>query len=369
MTYTVLQLLPDLNVGGVERGTVEIAQALVAAGHRAIVISAPGRLVKELQASGAEHIAMPIGKKSLVTLGLISKLRKIIVDNRVDIVHARSRLPAWIGWLAIRPLRRPARPRWVTTVHGPYTVNRYSEIMMSGEKVIAISRYIRDYIRNNYSRVDLEKVKVIHRGIDTTVFNKSYRPSPEWLSCWKSGEFFEEGRKILLFPGRLTRWKGQRSFIEVMDKLKTADKPPIALFAGSQTDPASNYEAMLRKEVQQRGLSNLVYFLGQRNDLLDLFSVADISFSLPEVPEAFGRTTLEALSVGTPVIGYHDGGTGEILNELFPEGLVAADDIDQVAMKTKQFLDSPPEVKENNMMTLANMQAATLATYDTLMSS
>lgn len=369
MPYTVLQLLPDLNVGGVERGTIEIAQALVRAGHRAMVISAPGRMVEELHACGAEHIAMPIGKKSLLTLACIPKLRKIIVDNKIDIVHARSRLPAWIGWLAIRPLKGPTRPHWVTTVHGPYTVNRYSEIMMSGEKVIAISQFIKDYITDNYDRADAEKIEIVHRGIDNTIFNQSYTPSDQWLSEWRNSAYFEAGRKFILFPGRLTRWKGQHAFIEVVDRLKNINNPPIALVAGSQTDPRSNYENELRYEVQQRGLGDLVYFLGQRNDLLDLFSVADISYSLPETPEAFGRTTLEALSVGTPVIGYNSGGTGEILQHLFPEGLVAEGDIDHVTRKTIDFLNTAPIVRENNAMTVGNMQRTTLAAYESLMST
>jgi len=136
--------------------------------------------------------------------------------------------------------------------------------------------------------------------------------------------------------------------------------------AGSQTDSKSNYEAELREEVRQRGLDSLVHFLGQRNDLLDLFAISDISFSLPEIPEAFGRTTLEALSVGTPVIGYKRGGTGEILEQLFPEGLVEDGDVDGVAKKTTEFLLSPPTVKDNSTMTLAQMQAATLAVYTSL---
>ena len=366
MAYTVLQLLPDLNVGGVERGTIEIAQALVSAGHRAIVISSPGRLVEELRDCGAEHIPMPIGKKSLSTLRCIPSLRKIIVEKQVDIVHARSRLPAWIGWLAIKPLKPPTRPHWVTTVHGPYSVNRYSEIMMSGEKVIAISQFIKDYVASNYARVDLEKIKIIHRGINTAVFNHSYTPSDEWMSRWRNSEYFEQDRKILLFPGRLTRWKGQHTFIDVMDKLKNGKNPPFALFVGNQTDSKSNYENELRNLVEQRRLGHLVHFLGRRNDLLDLFSVSDISYSLPETPEAFGRTTLEALSVGTPVIGYDRGGTGEILQHLFPEGRVQEGRVDEVAQRTIDFLNHPPVVRENNIMTLAAMQAATLATYDSL---
>ncbi|MDA0822410.1 MAG: glycosyltransferase, partial [Proteobacteria bacterium] len=130
-----MQLLPALDVGGVERGTVEIAAALVKAGHRAMVVSAGGKLVEELRDLGAHHVEMPIGEKSILSLRHIRTLRELIAGQQVDIVHARSRLPAWIGFRAIQGLNAATRPRWVTTVHGPYSVNFYSKIMTSGETV------------------------------------------------------------------------------------------------------------------------------------------------------------------------------------------------------------------------------------------
>ena len=367
MTMTVLQLLPDLNVGGVERGTVEISDALVKAGHRAIVVSAHGRLVDELTACGAQHIALPIGKKSLTTLKYVSRLREIILANNVDVVHARSRLPAWIGWFAIKGLKKADRPRWVTTVHGPYTVNRYSEIMLSGEKVIAISQFINSYITDNYPKVDSKKITIIHRGVDDSRYHPQYRPTDAWLSQFRDAKHLANNEKILLFPGRLNRWKGQHTFIEMIDKLRREYNGIVALIVGSQTDSKSSYESELRKQVVNLGLEAHVQFLGQRNDMLDLLSIADISFSLPEIPEAFGRTTLEALAVGTPVIGYQQGGTGEILAHLFPAGLVRQGSVDEVVAKAAEFLRNPPIVEKNKTMTLTNMQTATLAVYASLL--
>ena len=158
---TVVQLLPELEVGGVERGTLEIAAALVRAGHRALVVSAGGRLVDELTASSAEHVCVPIGAKRLASLAHIPVLRRLFATEQVDIVHARSRLPAWLGRLALDRLPPPQRPAWVTTVHGPYTVNAYSRIMTSGDAVIAISDFIRAYIERHYPQVPAARITVI----------------------------------------------------------------------------------------------------------------------------------------------------------------------------------------------------------------
>lgn len=364
---TVLQLLPDLNVGGVERGTVEIASALITAGHRALVISNHGRLVDELQRSGAEHIALPIGEKKLSTLKYIRKLRDIIVKEKVDIVHARSRLPAWIGHLAIRGLPENTRPRWVTTVHGPYSVNRYSRIMLSGEKIIAISEFIKAYILDNYPDVDAKRIALIHRGVDSNAYNQDFLPSPQWLAEFNQQAFGGSGIKRLIFPGRLTRWKGQADFISLMARLRDANEPVVGLIVGGQSDKQSHFAAELEEQVRRLGLSEKIFFLGNRADLRELLAVSDISFSLPNVPEAFGRTTLEALAVGTPVIGYDEGGTGEILKHLLPSGRVQAADLDMLYDRTVAFLHSPPRIAENTEMTTRNMQRATLAIYESLL--
>ena len=152
---TVLQLVPKLDTGGVERGTFEIASALERENHQAIVVSGGGKFVPLLEAKGATHINLPIGEKKIGSLALVKKIRQIIINNKVNIVHARSRLPAWLGWWAIKRLSAVERPFWVTTVHGPYSVNRYSKIMTSGDSIIAISNFIKEYVLKNYPHLSM----------------------------------------------------------------------------------------------------------------------------------------------------------------------------------------------------------------------
>src|SRR5690606_19837578 len=151
---TVLQLLPALESGGVERSTLEVAAALVAAGHRALVASAGGRLLPALLASGAEHVELDLGRKSLATLGLVRPLRRLMAGQGVDIVHARSRLPAWIGWRALQGLPAASRPRFATTVHGLNSPSRYSQVMLRGERVVCVSDTVRDYVTRHYPDTD-----------------------------------------------------------------------------------------------------------------------------------------------------------------------------------------------------------------------
>ena len=147
---SVLQVLPTLESGGVERGTLEIGRALVRAGHRSTVISNGGRLQAQLEAEGSRHITLPVHRKSPLSLGLIWRLRSILSSQGFDVVHPRSRMPAWLIYLAWRSLAREGRAHLVTTVHGLYTVNAYSAVMTKGERVIAISETVRDYINEHY---------------------------------------------------------------------------------------------------------------------------------------------------------------------------------------------------------------------------
>ncbi len=357
-----MQLLPELDVGGVERGTVEIAAALVQNGHRAIVVSAGGRLVAELSALGAAHETLAIGRKHVRTLGCIAPLRDLMVRHDVDIVHARSRLPAWIGARAIRGLPVAQRPAWVTTVHGPYTVNRYSRIMTSGERVIAISEFIRTYITDNYPRVPADRIRVIPRGIDRALYPSGYVPD----AAWRAGFFAQypqlNGRRLLVAPGRLTRWKGQEEFVHMIARLIRDGRPVHGLLAGGDGG-RGRFTDDLRALIAAHDLQSHVTLLGNRGDLREILALADIAYSLTIEPEAFGRTTAEALSLGTPVIGYAHGGTGEILRDVLPEGLVPLRDIDAAAAATARFLDAPPAVPDEHPYTLARMQDATLAVY------
>jgi len=361
-----MQLLPALNVGGVERGTLEIAAALVARNHRAIVVSGGGLLVNELKALGASHIECPIGEKSLRTLSCVRRLRAIIKHEEVDIVHARSRLPAWVGYRALAGISKQRRPRWITTVHGPYTVNAYSNIMVTGERVIAISKFIGDYIRNNYPSVPASKIRVVPRGIDGNRYRPDFTPKPAWHKRWLLEHPELHGKKLLVLPGRLTRWKGQEEFIALIEALDAKGIPIHGLIAGGAARSNRKFETTLKSLAAKHGLEAKITFLGRSNDLREILHVADIVYSLTLKPEAFGRTTIEALGLGTPVIGYDHGGTGEILQQVFPQGLVPPRDISAAVETTCSLLSGPVTVPTEHPYKLARMQADTIEIYEEL---
>lgn len=360
---TVMQVLPELDVGGVERGTVEIAAALSNAGHRAIVVSAPGRMVSELTAVGAKHLPLTVGAKKLGSIFHILALRKIMRNERVDVVHARSRLPAWLAYLALRTLPDRNRPAWLTTVHGPYTVNRYSRIMVSGDSVIAISHYIKNYIRASYPEIDGDRIYVIPRGVKRSDFHFRFAPSLTWLKAFEQDHPQFHGKEVLTLPGRLTRWKGQLGFIDLMAELRRRGRPVHGLIVGGAHQVKKGFQKQLNRTVRQLGLENDITFLGHRNDLREILSISSIVYSLTNEPEAFGRTTIEALSLGVPVIGYDHGGTAEILRAVFPCGLVSVLDIPAVADRTEQFLEKTPAVPHEHSFTTERLQAETLSLY------
>ena len=361
---TVMQVLPELDVGGVERGTVEIAAALTRTGHRAIVVSAPGRLVAELDSCGAEHVPLSVGAKRLGSLAHIRSLRDLIVRNQIDIVHARSRLPAWLAYLALKPLQGNARPAWITTVHGPYTVNRYSRIMVSGEAVIAISEFIREYIVHAYPKIDSTRIAVIPRGVERADFQYGYTPAAAWTERFHASYPKLRGKALLTLPARLTRWKGQLDFIDLIAELRRRAARVHGLIAGAPHRSKSRFEDELKSTVTRLKLDDDISFVGHRDDLRDILAASAIVFSMTREPEAFGRTTVEALSLGTPVIGYDHGGTGEILRSVFPDGLVDVADTHGAADRTQQFLVEAPTVLEEHPYTVDRMQQETLALYE-----
>ncbi|MCC7413505.1 MAG: glycosyltransferase family 4 protein [Gammaproteobacteria bacterium] len=365
MRLTVMQLVPALEVGGVERGTVEVALALVRAGHRAIVVSAGGRLVSALEAGGAEHVSWPIGRKRPGTLAYPRRLRALIDSEKVDIVHARSRLPAWVGWRALRGMPGRGKPAFVTTVHGPYSVNRYSAIMARGDRVIAISAFIRDYILTNYPRLPPDRVVLIPRGIDPAEFPYGYEPAAEWRAGFGRSVPLA-GRFVVTLPARITRWKGQAEFVEVVARLKARGIPVLGLLAGGAEPRRERFLRELESDVAARGLGGDVLFLGDRTDLREILALSDAAVSLTSEPEAFGRTTLEALSLGTPVVGFAHGGTAEILREIHPGGLCPPGDLDAVTDLLAALYAQPQRVAQQHAFTLATMLERTLALYGEL---
>lgn len=363
----VVQILPELNAGGVERGTLEIAAALVEAGHESIVISNGGRLVEVLEQAGSRHISMPVHRKRLSSLGQVAPMRKLLGELKPDIVHIRSRVPAWIAWLAWRKMDAATRPRLVSTVHGFYSTNFYSAVMTRGERVIAVSKSIRDYILEHHPKTDPEHIRLIYRGIEPEDYPHGHQPDAEWLSKWKAEHPEFKGRILLLLPGRITRLKGHRDLFELIATLNKEGLPVQGLIAGDTHPQKREYLSELKARVTELGIDKEITFLGHRSDLREVMSVCDLVCALSQQPESFGRTVLEAMALGKPVVGYDCGGVGELLTELFPEGRVPLGDKAALLKASRAIIAGklePGDVGEP--FTLGAMCDSTLAVYDEL---
>jgi len=363
---TVVQVLPALQSGGVERGTLEVGKYLAEHGHRSIVISNGGRMVEQLEHEGSEHVLWDIGKKSPWTLRLIPLLRKFLRENQVDILHARSRMPAWVAYLAWKGMDPNNRPRFITTIHGPYTVNRYSAVMTKGERVIVISKMILDYVLTNYPKTDPNKLRLIYRGVDPKEFPYGYQPPADWLTSWYD-QYPETKNKILLtLPARITRWKGQEDFLELIARVSQKHPEAHGLIVGETKDRKEEFLAQLKAKAEKLGITGKVTFTGHRNDLREVMAISTIVYSLAREPEAFGRTTIEALSLGKPIIGYDHGGVGEQLKALLPDGLIAVGKIGKATDLTTKWLSVSPKIKTNLTYTLKGLQQKTLELYSDL---
>ena len=365
----VVQVLPALEVGGVERGTIDIAKALVEAGHESIVISAGGRLVGQLESEGSRHIAWDLGKKSLLTFLKLWSFRKWLRKEKPDIVHVRSRMPAWVVWLAWRGMPKNDRPKFITTLHGMHSVNWYSAIMAKGERVICVSDTCKQYLFDNYKVDDPDKVTVIHRGIDEDYFYRGFKPSDEWRE-----KFFGEhpectNKKLICFPGRITRWKGHLELVKVVEELADQRDDFKVLVVGS--DSKGKFFAEVQSSIQAKGLEHFFVFLGTRSDMRELYSISDVTLSLTSTTaESFGRTVVESLVLDTPVIAYEHGAVKETLEACFPEGKVEVNDVKKLGHKVLDLFEHSllSSISIPNAFTLDCQKQSTLTLYKNLLS-
>lgn len=364
-SLTVVQLIPSMHSGGAERSALEIARALVQAGHRSVVISAGGRMVERLEAEGSEHVTLDIGKKSLSTLGRLIALRRALRRLKPDIVHARSRLPAWMGWWAIKGMQ--PQPHFVTTVHGLNSPGRYSSILLRGERIVAVSQTLRDYVLSHYRWLEPSRVRVIPRGIDPDAFPYGHRPDDVWTR-----NFFAEfphlaGAPLLTLPGRGTRLKGHHDAIHLVADLKRRGIDVRLLLLGAVEPGREAYAEELRELIRSLGLEQQIEMTPPRDDVRDIYAVSALILQLSNKPESFGRTVVEALSLCRPVLGYAHGGVGELLAELYPAGRVAPGDRERLVERAAELLRVAPAISMLHNYRLGDMQQATLALYDEVM--
>ncbi len=362
----IIQILPELNTGGVERGTLEVGKYLVDHGHESIVISNGGRLVNQLEQEGSRHISLPVHKKRLSSLKQVSVLRKQFEQEQPDIIHLRSRLPAWIAWLAWRKMDPQTRPRLVTTVHGFYSVNVYSKIMTRGEAVICVSNSVKDYVLKNYSDVSKSKLTVIHRGVSSEVFSNGFKPSTDWLAEWETDYPYLKGKYVITLPGRITRWKGPLDFVEIIAKLKARGLPVHGLIVGEPHPRKLDFFEELKQTIHTQGLSEDITLVGHRSDLREIMSISDAVISLSTDPEAFGRVTMEALALGKPVAGYDHGGVHEQLSAMLPEGRIPVGDTSAMINLLEGWHTAPADPAKENAFTLERMLTDTMKVYESL---
>ena len=359
---TVVQVLPSLISGGVEKGTLEVAKYIASKGHKSIVISGGGRLVEQLEYDGSEHIKWDIGKKSLITFFYVFKLIKLIKRNKIDIIHARSRLPAWIIFLALKFINKHKRPHFITTVHGFNSVSFYSSIMTKGEKVIAVSKVIEKFIIKHY-KINSSKIILNYRGVDSNEFNLNDLVNEEWINSWKKEFPLLNNKIILSLPSRITRRKGHEDFINLILRLKQDNLNIHGLIIGDPKSPSDQYLHSLKEQINNSGLNKNITFTGYRKDIKNIMALSDIVYSLSREPESFGRTVIESIKLKTPFIGYDHGGVGEQLKMIFPHGLVEFGNQEHLYKITTKILSKKPKIESTNLFELNDMLKNTLKIY------
>jgi len=370
---TVLQILPALVAGGVERGTVDVAAALAAAGWRSLVASAGGPMTRELERAGATHFTLPLASKNpFVMHANVGRLAALIRANEVDIVHARSRAPAW----SARAAAQNADVHFLTTFHNAYggkswLKRRYNAVMAGGELVIANSNFVADHAAATYG-IPRERLRVIHRGVDVVHFD------PEKISAERMVRLAQEWRlpdgvPVVMLPGRLSRWKGHFVLIEAMKRL---NRPQIhTLIVGASGGP--KYRARLDAAIARAGSSVTFRVLEECRDMAAAYMLADVVVSASTEPEGFGRVIVEAQAMGRPVVATSHGGAVETVVPGQTGWLVPPSNADALsgAIADALALDGPgraqlatraiAHVRAN--FTTAVMVARTIAVYQELL--
>lgn len=376
---TILQVIPDLAAGGAERTTVEVAEALIAAGATALVVSRGGRLETELERAGGKLIAIPsiASKNPMTMLANANALAAIVRDRKVDLIHARSRAPAWSALWAARRTKKP----FVTTYHGVYNARTvlkrlYNSIMARGDVVIANSEFTAGHVRAEHPSA-AGRVTTIPRGVDIAAF------SPDAVSPARQAELAKAWRRernpdttLILLPARLTGWKGQKDAIYAAGLLSSRSIGGWHMVFAGDSQGRGAYEAELKEQILQRDLQDRITIVGHCSDMPAAFALADIVIAPSREPEAFGRVAAEAGAMGRAVIGSDLGGQREVIVNGETGLLVQAGDANALAGAMADLLErgaagravlgQAAMLRVREKFTTSALQRATLAVYDRL---
>lgn len=372
---TVMQVVPRLDLGGAERGTLEITEAIIRAEGRALVATRGGTLEGRVTRAGGELVHMPADSKNpLVMRRNADYLAKVIREAGVDVIHARSRAPAWSAYWAAKS----TGCAFVTTYHGVYNEDfplkrRYNAVMAKGRPVIAVSHFIQDLVLERH-KVPAEDIVVIPRGADISVFSEEMVGNERAIKLAQSWGLVEDSRPVVMLPGRLTRWKGAESLIDAAARLRELRGGPDFLILIVGDDGGSGFAATLNKRILSTNTGDCVYLVGPTTDMAAAYKLASVVVSASIEPEAFGRVVVEAQSMGKPVIATDHGGARETVMHgdsgwLYPPG-----DVESLAEVLDLALSLDPSarahmglsarVRVHAAFTIEAMQRATLAVYE-----
>ncbi|WP_259781726.1 glycosyltransferase family 4 protein [Aestuariispira ectoiniformans] len=335
----ILQVLPALETGGLERGTIDMAIAQKEAGYEPLVASNGGMMVRELDRHGIRHITMPLHSKNIFRMRKnATRLVDLIKAEGVDLIHARSRAPAWSAYWAAQRTGIP----FVTTFHGTYNFKTplkkaYNAIMVKSDRVIAISEFIRDHILANYD-VDPAKITVIRRGMDLDLFDPQAVPASRVVQLatdWR----LPDGVPVVMLSGRLTRWKGQTLLLEAIAKL---DRKVRCILVGSDQGREA-YREEVEALARKLGIDDKVHVVGNCRDMPAAYKLADVVVSASTDPEAFGRVAVEGQAMGRPVVAPAHGGAVEQIDHGVNGWLFKPGDADDLARQLEAALSLTPE--------------------------
>jgi glycosyltransferase involved in cell wall biosynthesis len=315
-----LQVLPELDVSGVSRGTLDLSKAIVSSGRKAIVASNGGVFAKDLNRIGVKHYKLSLASKfPLFIIKNALSLAKIIKKESVSIVHARSRAPAWSAYLAAKWMKKP----FVTTFHGAYSLGplgikkKYNQIMTKGDAVIAISKFIHDHILAEYNLRNNNTIFYVPRGVDLNIFNSNNVSAERIIQMSQEWRLSDNIGPVIMLPGRLTSWKGQVLFLEAVKVLlgmnKLSNKLRCLLVGPS--DKNISYRTRLDKKIKELGLNHIVQIVDDCKDIASAYMLTDVVVSASLRPEAFGRIVAEAQAMGRPVVAPDHGAAPEIIKE------------------------------------------------------
>lgn len=338
----ILQVIPQLDAGGAERTTLEVAEAVIAAGGHALVASAGGRLEGELEAMGAELVRLPAGSKNPLTIWRnAARLADLVAYEDIDLIHARSRAPAWSAYWAAKR----TGTAFVTTYHGTYNARSglkrwYNSIMARGDVVIANSRFIEEHVLREHAAL-APKVEVIARGVDLVHFDPA-RLEPARALALREAWQIPRGAALLLLPARLTRWKGQLLAIEALAKIAPRDPAPVLVLAGD-AQGRDEYVNEVREAATRHGVE--IRLAGHVEDMPAAFAASDLVLNPSTDPEAFGRTAAEAQAMGVPVIVADHGGAREVVDDGVTGWRAAPGNAEALARAIEFGLDLDPQAR------------------------